>query len=153
MGASFRERGIGFQGLKARLQHMGGSHTKVGVQAGAKETDGSDMVIVAAANEFGTDRIPARSFMRSTFEEEKGKLVSIISAEATAIAEGRKTVEQSLNLIGLYYTGRIQAKIHSHPAPANAPSTIKAKGSSGTLVDSGALVQGIRHVVIMGGGK
>lgn len=151
MGASFSQRGGSGKSLHDRLRFVDGAHTKVGVQAGAKEQDGSDMVVVAAANEFGTDRIPERSFMRSTFTEEKAKLQHILQQEAKAIIEGKKSEEQSLNLVGLYYVGRIQAKIHSHPAPENAPATIEAKGSSGTLIDSGSLVQGIRHVVVPGG--
>ncbi len=142
----------GYQSMRSRMNLMKGSYTKVGVQAGALESDGvTDLVMVAAANEFGTDKIPARSFLRSTFEEERANLDRITKAEANAILAGTKTVETSLALIGEYFVGRVQAKIHSHPPPPNAPATIARKKSSGTLVDSGQLVQSIRHVEIIKG--
>lgn len=144
----------GYRDMRARLDLMANSYTKVGVQAGSREIDGvTDLVTVAAANEFGTDRIPERSFMRATFDEDKEQLATIKAAEAKAILAGTKTVEQSLALIGLYHVGRIQAKIHSHPPPPNAPATIARKGSSGTLIDSGQLVQSISHVEIIQGRK
>lgn len=138
--------------MRRRIELLKGSYTKVGIQAGSKERDGvTDLVTVAAANEFGTNAIPQRSFLRSTFDEEREKLAKLQAGEVLAVLEGRKTVETSLDLLGLYFVGRVQAKIHSHPPPPNAPATIAAKKSSGTLVDSGQLVQSIRHVSVIQG--
>ncbi len=154
MVARIQDRDRGYKSMRQRLALMDGSYTKVGIQQGAMEADGvTDLVIVAAANEFGTDTVPERSFLRSTFDEEREKLATITAAEAQAIMEGTKTVDLSLALIGEYFTGRVQAKIHSHPPPPNAPETIARKGSSGTLIDSGQLVQSIRHVEIIKRGK
>jgi hypothetical protein len=142
-----RDTDRGYKDMRKRLALMRGSYTKVGIQVGSRTNDGiTDLALVAAANEFGTETIPERSFMRSTFEEEREKLTAISYAEAQAILAGRKDVETSLDLMGLYLVGRIQAKIHSHPAPENAPATIARKNSCGTLIDSGQLVQSIRHV-------
>jgi hypothetical protein len=141
------DRDRGYVGMRQRLRLLKGSYTKVGIQAGSRETDGvTDLVTVAASNEFGTTRIPERSFLRSTFEEERGRLAEITAAEADAVLAGTKDIDVSLSLIGLYFTGRVQAKIHSHPPPPNDPKTIERKGSSGTLVDSGQMVQSIRYV-------
>ncbi len=154
MGARIIDRDMGYGDMKLRLQTMRGSYTKVGIQADDKAQDGvSDLVTVAAANEFGTEDIPERSFMRSTFDEERDQLADITDAEAQAVIAGRKSVETSLQLIGEYYQSRIQAKIHSHPPPPNDPETIRRKGSSGTLIDSGTMVQSIRHVEVLGGQK
>lgn len=140
--------------MRERISLMQGSYTKVGVQAGGRAKDGvTDLATVAAANEFGTDRIPERSFLRSTMAEEREKIAAITAAEAKAILEGRRTVETSLALIGMYAASRIQAKIQSHPPPPNAPATIEKKGSSGTLVDSGNLMQSVTHVEIIEGKK
>lgn len=148
------ERDRGYRSIRERIALMKGSYTKVGVQAGGKAKDGvTDLATVAAANEFGTDRIPERSFLRSTMSEEQEKIAAIAAAEAKAILEGRKTVEQSLDLIGLYAASRVQAKIQSHPPPPNAPATIAKKGSSGTLIDSGNLMQSIRHANVIQGKK
>ena len=101
---------------------------------------------MAAANEFGTDSIPERSFIRSTFEENKNQIAALSAAEAKAIIEGRKTVETSLLQLGLYHVGQIQAKIHSNIPPPNTQETIDRKGSSVTLINTVQLVQSIRNV-------
>lgn len=141
----------GYKDLRKTLKVMKGSYTKVGFQDDPRNVEGESLVVVAAANEFGTLDIPERSFMRSTFDEEKEQLAEIKKAEADAVMAGRKTVETSLAQIGAYWVGRIQAKIHSHPPPPNAPSTIEKKGSSGTLVDSGQMVQAVNHQEVIAG--
>jgi len=147
MPAKIQSKDLGYASMRMRLRQMQGSFTKVGVQAGSKESDGvTDLVTVAAANEFGTDTIDERSFIRSTFEENKESLAALSKAEAQAIIEGRKTVENSLQLMGAYHVGQIQAKIHSNIPPPNDQKTIDRKGSSVTLIDSGQLVQSIRNV-------
>lgn len=148
---STRDIDHGYRTMRERLDLMANSYTQVGVQAGSKESDGiTDLVTVAAANEFGTDRTPERSFMRSTFDEDKDQIAAIKASEAQAVLNG-KDIGTSLALIGSWHAGRIQAKIHSHPPPPNAPETIARKGSSGTLIDSGQLVQSISHVEIIKG--
>lgn len=154
MVARTKDTDRGYKGMRQRLELMAGSYTKIGVQMGSKQADGiTDLVTVAAANEFGTDTIPERSFMRSTFDEDLPELTRIKAAEAEAVMAGRKLIETSLAQIGAYHAGRIQRKIHSHPPPPNAPATIAAKGSSGTLIDSGQLVQNISHVETIKGRK
>ena len=152
MGTRIQDKDHGYKAMRQRMKQMAGSYTKVGVQENSRDQDGvSDLVIIAASNEFGTETIPERSFVRSTFEENREKLAEISAAEGDAILTGKKDVKTSLALMGEFHAGQIQAKIHSHPPPANAPSTIKRKGSSGTLVDSGNLAQSIRHVEIIEG--
>ncbi len=154
MGVRIQDKDLGYGSMRQRMKQMAGSYTKVGVQENSKEQDGvSDLVIVAASNEFGTDTIPERSFIRSTFEENRDRLAEISAAEADAILTGKKDVKTSLHLMGEFHAGQIQAKIHSHPPPENAPATIGRKGSTGTLVDTGNLAQSIRHVEIVEGRK
>jgi hypothetical protein len=154
MSGSLVDRDLGMKSLASRMRAMSKSYTKVGIQAGSKESDGvTDLVTVAAANEYGTDTIPERSFMRSTFDENREKIAQITKAENSAVLAGRKGIRESLAQIGEYFQGLVQAKIHSHPAPENAPATIAKKGSSGTLVDSGQLVQSVRHVELVSGGE
>lgn len=145
---------MGYKDFVRQMNRTRGAYVKVGVMAGSKHRDPgggvSDLVTVAAANEFGTDdgHIPERSFLRSTFDEEEERLVQIAAAQHAQIGQGKQSVEQALALMGEYFQAKVVAKIHSHPAPANAPSTIKRKGSSGTLVNSGQLAQSIRYAVV-----
>jgi hypothetical protein len=142
---------LGWNGIKARLMGLHNSYTKVGLQEGSRDLQGGDLVMVGAANEFGTQSIPERSFMRSSFEENRPEILAITAAETKAVIEGRKQPIDSLRQMGEYMQGKIVKKIYSHPPPPNSPKTIEAKGSSGTLVDTGHMAQSIRHVEYMGG--
>jgi hypothetical protein len=152
MGNRVRDIDHGFKALKARVQQMKGSFVKVGFMEGQERTDDgetSSMVMVAASNEYGTEdgRIPERSFMRSTFDEKREELGRIMAAETRAILDGRKDPRLSLRLVGEKHQGDVIRKIRSHPPPPNAESTIKAKESSGTLIDSGQMAQSVRYEV------
>lgn len=55
--------------------------------------------------------------------------------------------EQLLEEIGMDLENKIRNKILSNVPPANAPSTIKKKKSSHTLVDTGQLLNSVSHRV------
>lgn len=140
----------GYARMRLDVKNVKGAYVKVGVQEDTKRSnlDGvTDMVVVAAAHEFGTATIDERSFIRSTRDANAKEIDRLIAAEAKAILEGRKTKEESLNGLGLWLVGKIQDRIHSNIPPPLAESTIRRKQSSVALIDSGQLVQGIRHVV------
>ena len=54
-------------------------------------------------------------------------------------------------LVGELCVGNIVQKISEGVAPPNAPSTIKSKGSSTPLVDTGAYRQSITYVIAPSG--
>lgn len=56
-------------------------------------------------------------------------------------------MEEIAENIGMYLENKIREKILSNVPPENAPSTIKAKGSSHTLIDDGILLASISHIV------
>ncbi len=51
--------------------------------------------------------------------------------------------------VGMDIENAIRAKVLSNVPPPNAPGTIKAKGSSHTLIDSGTLLDSIKHTIII----
>jgi hypothetical protein len=111
----------------------------------------SDLVTIAAANEFGAPRrhIPERSFMRSTFDETKTTVADLVGKEYDKILKGSSTVLVSLGRMGAYMKGAIQKKIQRGPFVANRPFTIKKKGSSRPLIDTGQLRQSIQHLEVI----
>ena len=91
----------------------------------------------ALYNHFGTDTIPPRPFLQ--FDQDKAaKLVR------KAIAMDGDTV--SIIKVGL--TGMIQENIVELRNPANAASTIKKKGSSNPLIDTGAMRQAVNTIEV-----
>lgn len=110
---------------------------------------------VATWNEFGTSdgHVPARSFMRSTFDERRAELVEVQRKALDAVAAGKMTTEQALHVIGEWFQGAVQKKIVDLRDPPNAPATIEAKGSSNPLIDTGQLRQSITHEVRLNHGS
>jgi hypothetical protein len=49
------------------------------------------------------------------------------------------TLDQTLNKLGILAQGDIQQEITDLRDPPNAPATIKAKGSSNPLIDTGEM--------------
>ena len=77
-----------------------GSVTRSQTKGKRRKEAGKSQAQIAAENEFGTNKIPARSFMRTSFDENVQRVVNIITAEYEKILDGQSTVRKSLNAIG-----------------------------------------------------
>lgn len=129
----------------------------VGVQAGEKAgtkdhvslaaEQGIDLVGVAVINEFGTENIPSRPFMRQSFDQHKEELNSFMQGVADRTIMNRISAGQGLNLVGKKMTGIIQKQIVDGSWTLNTVQTVLQKGSDKPLIDTGRLRQSIRHVV------
>lgn len=139
-----------WQRIKRQFPELSGASVDVGIQSDAGETDGTPIAAYAAYNEFGTSRIPSRSFMRSTFDEQRGKWASIADRALSSILELRNSPERALSLLGEVAQSDIQRKITILREPPNAASTIAMKGSSNPLIDTGAMRAAIRYAVNLG---
>jgi hypothetical protein len=129
----------------AELAHL---QIKVGVLDGAGESDeGVSLVEIAACNELGTEHIPERSFIRSTFAAKQDEAARVAKKIASAIIRGTPA-DVALELLGQWGAAAVKRTITSEDIPPPlAQSTIDAKGSSKPLVDTGQLVNSITYVV------
>lgn len=144
----------------AELQSSKGreSHVKVGMIANSKgreldEAGKITMVELAAIHEFGSPAagVPERSFIRRTFKDYEAELATITTAIATQFVAGAFDLEKALNKIGAWGAGAIRRRVTKDMIPPpNAPSTVKAKGSSRPLVDTGRMLNAISWKVWMG---
>lgn len=116
---------------------------------GRLKKPGQSMAQIAVENEFGTDTIPARPFMSTSFQENHMRLVRAIRGEYEKILDGTSTIQRSLNLLGLFGVDIVQAKIRQIHIPPNSPATIARKKSSKPLIDFGQMIQSVRHKVII----
>lgn len=140
---------------------------KVGVQSDAGRTDpdpprtksgrarrgetfgphvGPYLADVAAWNELGTSDIPARPFMREAADQYRPRFETLSRHLVGKVIDGTATAETVLKTVGEWFQGRVQAKLTAGPWAANAPATVRAKGSSKPLIDTGRLRQSIRWV-------
>ena len=147
---TFKDVDKGYKDLVRRVYGVGKPKITVGIfeVAGAKTyEEGLTLIEVAIANEFGTDRIPERSFIRAWFDENEEKIRAAVRVMLEATIRGKYQPKQALELLGQKFVGEIQKRIAAGIEPANAPATIAAKGSSTPLIDKGTLRAGITYKV------
>lgn len=154
----------GFKDVKKTIEQMKDiAYIKIGIleEEGSQVHGGSDLSLagVAAVNEFGTKSagknrnvtIPPRPFIRTTMDEKKGLFEQITYNALVKINSIGADPIRELNKIGLVIAESIKAKITSIRTPPNAESTIKGKGSSKPLIDTGRMRASIRHQVVQKG--
>lgn len=120
---------------------------QVGFQRGeAAHEDGTDLVDIAAYNEYGTSDTPARPFMRQSFENHEDELQKACDRVNQTLSTGG-TAEAALKQLGAYAKGLVQQEIVDGGFEPNKPSTIKKKGSERPLIDTGTMRQSVNFVI------
>jgi hypothetical protein len=138
-------------GLKRFMREMRAANrafVTVGVHQGERNMEGTDIAEYATYNEYGTEDIPSRPFMRTSFDENVATIQSDMNM-ALASAKAGGSVVAALKTVGERHQQRIQRTIKGRDfLPKLADSTIAAKkGSTKTLIDSGSMANSIRYVV------
>ena len=88
-------------------------------------------------------KIPERSFLRSTFDSENGRIMEQTERAIGQVIEGKMSADDMLDLCGQQFATAIKDKIVEISTPPNHPYTVEQKGSSNPLVDTGGLVESI----------
>jgi len=139
------------KGLRALLKRLHDTHGRVAIGVlgpdAAKAHDDVTMYDVAAYNEFGTSRIPERSFLRDTVDIERAKIVAFARKQSRSVLEGKMDGRTALERLGLMTQGLIQARIAAGIEPENKPATVAAKKSSKPLIATGQLRASISYEV------
>ena len=112
-----------------------------------KYEDGLPVAKVARWNEYGTKQgIPQRPFMRkANMEHEKEwieKLKTLIQRELDK--EKKPDIDKALKIFGEIVKGDIQDTILNGGFVPNAKSTIRRKGHSMPLIDTGVMISSIQ---------
>lgn len=131
-------------------QRLAEKRVLVGVPEGAGAyEDGTQIAVIAAVNEFGSadGSIPERSFLRVPLMGAGKQLASVFKNSVPEVMDGEITVNAMYDRVGQKAVGIVQEAISAGIDPANAQSTIDAKGSSTPLIDEGTLRQSITYVI------
>lgn len=126
------------------LKKVDGASVRAGVLDG-------DLAVIAAVQEYGSPKrgIPARPAVRQAFENHRGELVALQAKIAQALVEGKMTEHRAMQLLGMWAVGAIKATYTSEGKfTPLAAATIRAKGSSKPLIDTGQLVAAVTFVVV-----
>ena len=131
--------------LRQRLVDAG-KVVNVGVPAGPKEKDGTPVAMVAAVHEYGSPSqgIPERPFLRVAVQKNRIKYVRLNRINLVKMLRGQMGMEQALGQLGEMAKGDVQAEIRSGDFTPLKEATIKRKGSSRPLIDTGQMVQSIQ---------
>lgn len=143
--------------LLKQLRQMGvdlakAPDVRVGVPSEGAYPDGTPIETVGLVQEFGSEvnNIPARSYLRSTVSDNKKAYTDMLFKGLDSVVQGKTDVTTMLNYVGLQVEGDVKQKITDLDTPANKEATIKAKGSSNPLVDTGLLQSSIIYELTTG---
>lgn len=115
----------------------------VGFLSTATYPDGTRVAAVAAYNEYGTAKIPARPFMQTTVKMRKKKWAQWV---AKKMKKGRMDADSTIKVmkqLGIIIQGDLQHTIRSYKFTPLAPSTVAGKGFEKTLIDTGTMLKSI----------
>lgn len=133
----------GFDNYYKAVQELNSAVVRVGLFAAV----GDKVLTKGIVNEFGTTKagknhnitIPERSFIRSTYNKQYKKVGRRFGQVFESFSTRNYNVKGKLKLIGLEQENETKKTITEMKTPANAPSTVKKKGSSHPLIDTGEL--------------
>ena len=85
-----------FEKIKTSCKQLKGKKIIVGIVGSAD----SEVLKIAHAHEYGTGRLPERSFIRSSFDAEQEKLGEIVSGAVGKVLSNQMSVDSAMNSIG-----------------------------------------------------
>lgn len=133
--------------FKKRLNETKKKYQSATVQVGFLENatypDGTSVAYIASVQEYGTSNIPARPFFRNAISENrkdwKKKYASLLKKTDFDVAT--KTLAEVI-------VGDIKQSITTLDSPPLAKSTIKQKGFSKPLIDTGHMLNSVDYRII-----
>lgn len=143
------DRDNGYMTLMKRLSEAGKPRVSVGVFGDAGSYDnGATVEEVAGWMEFGTANVEQRSFLRGWVDESGDEIRKTMGKIAEGLVTG-KTPNRFVGLdrFGLWAVGQIQNRISDGIPPELEDATVRRKGSSTPLIDTGLLRSSITHKV------
>jgi hypothetical protein len=139
----------GYRKAIANAAALNASHgAKVGILEDKPYDDGMTVADVAMIHEYGLGDAPERSWLRAWVDENQAAIEARLKTEVEAALFGKRTAEQAMERFGLWAVGEIKKRIIAGIGPALADETVKRKGSSTPLIDSGQLLSSITHQVV-----
>jgi phage gpG-like protein len=107
------------------------------------------LATIAAVHEFGSPEhnIPERSFLRGGIRRAAPKLNAVNIDSLRKVLLAKMSIEQAIEKLGMVAAGEVKREFIVGDFVPNKPATIKRKGSSRPLVDTGQLRQSITFIV------
>lgn len=108
---------------------------------------GLTVAAVGSFHEFGLGNNPERSFIRAWFDERLTTNQNILARLMKRVVKGKLSLADALSQFGANAAGNVQARIARGIPPRLAPETIRRKGSSKPLINTGQLRNAVSYQV------
>ena len=141
-----------FVAYEKNLQQFKDSVVKAGVLAkdGSKQhSEGITVFQIGMIHEFGVPEknIPRRSFIRVPIENNIKEITKLIENNHKLVSENAMSAKVALDRIGIKAQNTIKESFRNNDWKANSRATVKRKGSSRPLIDTGQLIGSISYIV------
>lgn len=127
---------VEFERLKSACRSMDGKKIVVGIVGDGVDSEVSK---IAAAHEYGTDKLPERSFIRASFDADQDKLGSIVSGQVNKVLSGQISADTAANAIGAQAAQLVQNFIDENRV--KPPSDFSKKTQHTTLYETGTHIR------------
>ena len=147
------EEDLGWTAILREIDKAKSARVHVGIMEGEAERDDDseiDNVALGIIHEYGRGNNPERSFMRSTFDEDRRGLIRLKDRLWSQVLRGRLTTNQALELMGQEHQEAVQAKIVALKDPPIEKETERRRKFGGTnpLVDTSDFYRSITYQLV-----
>ena len=141
-----------FIAYEKNLQQFKDSVVKAGILAkdgSQNHSEGITVFQIGMIHEFGVPEknIPRRSFIRVPIENNIKEITKLIENNHRLVSENAMSAKVALDRIGIKAQNTIKESFRNNDWKANSKATVKRKGSSRPLIDTGQLIGSISFIV------
>ena len=141
-----------FVAYEKNLQQFKDSVVKAGILAkdgSENHSEGITVFQIGMIHEFGVPEknIPRRSFIRVPIENNIKEITKLIENNHKLVSENSMSAKVALDRIGIKAQNTIKESFRNNDWKPLKRATIKRKGSSRPLVDTGQLIGSISYIV------
>lgn len=124
-----------FEKLKSACADLSGKKIYVGIVGSAD----SEVLKIAHAHEYGTEKLPERSFIRASFDADQDKLDRIITGSVEKVLSGAISADAAANAIGAQAAQLVQNFIDDNRVKPKSDYSKKTQHT--TLYETGTHIR------------
>jgi len=109
----------------------------------------SEIIMIAAFNEFGTDKIPERPFIRQSFDNNLKGLNDFKEKLYIRVVKGQLNASKTLGLLGEWMLAATKREIRNGNFTELSDYTKQKKGTNKTLIDTAQMLNSLQYDIVI----